>query len=685
MAHPYLDLIFGIFPFWWPNDTRDRAPLTRDQWQETVKSTDGFDPSLQITPINPYGDSLIILQKSTSPLVLNQLPERKDQTWLVIADQKYKLGHLLAPYLPNSNPTVLESTASYDEICLTIKNLLMEYNKLHIVFTWPLDAPDLSSDINEDAIFQWQVDHLCRTLLGILKTLQEHYHEKKPPSYIFILTQNAQFINDKTHFNPHVSSLIGLARSLAVEYAPHHIKLIDLHLCTTDFCQPSTIPSLAQYLIDSRFEHNLDEIVLHNNDNGMIEQLEWNYESIKQEHTEKASQSLETIIIPSKDSPTNPFRLQVASSRLLADLVWVKEPFITDTLLPDHIQVLVHCIGINFRDILKARGLYPHTRPYGQLEKDYSIHDRDDHPGIDFMGTVQRSSSNDFKVGDRVVGCTMRGAFHSHMVFNHYEAVRVSDNCSWSDAQLASLPTPFLTALYALKYRFHLRRNQTVLIHAATGATGQAFIQYCQSIGAKVIATAGSEQKRTFLREHYGIEHVFNSRDLSFVSQVLSVVPNGVDVVVNSLSGPLLQESIKLLASHGHFVELGKRDVFASSALSLFNLRADCSFHVVDLALLAVNQPKFSHELICDMMEHIHRGSFKPFEPIKIFEPSEVIEAFTQSGLGQSIGKSVIRIATSDKPLTLKENSIKSSTNTSQIQGILAIYMSIDYILFSYL
>ncbi|CAF1555144.1 unnamed protein product, partial [Rotaria sordida] len=92
------------------------------------------------------------------------------------------------------------------------------------------------------------------------------------------------------------------------------------------------------------------------------------------------------------------------------------------------------------------------------------------------------------------------------------------------------------------------RARQSVMPPAATRRAGPICIPYCQPIGARVIAPAGTEEKRRFLREHSGVEHVFNSRDTSFVNHIRQILPQGVDVIVNSLSGDLLKESIKLLA-----------------------------------------------------------------------------------------------------------------------------------------
>ncbi|CAF4829077.1 unnamed protein product, partial [Rotaria sp. Silwood2] len=313
-------------------------------------------------------------------------------------------------------------------------------------------------------------------------------------------------------------------------------------------------------MINSREADNFDEVVLSFDAESSLQCFQWHYDWLKSKENHEVSSKMESTIVPKTDADKNPFGLQVPPSRFVADLVWMREPMPINNLLPGQIQVRIHCAGLNFRDVLKVRGLYPHTRIFGQRDCDKPLIDRDSSAGTDFMGTVILSHSKGLKIGDRVTGICLSGSFHSHIILDASTVSRVPDECLLSDEELAALPTAFLTALLSLKYRMRLKQGQTVLIHAATGATGQACIQYCQAVGARVIATAGSNDKRCFLRNHYGIEHVFNSRDLSFVTKIRSRFPNGVNVIVNSLSGPLLQESFKLLASHGHFIELGKRD-----------------------------------------------------------------------------------------------------------------------------
>ena len=103
-----------------------------------------------------------------------------------------------------------------------------------------------------------------------------------------------------------------------------------------------------------------------------------------------------------------------------------------------------------------------------------------------------------------------------------------------------------------------LRRGETVLVHGGAGAVGLAALQVARHVGAKVIATAGSDEKRALLRD-LGAELVLNSRTLSFADEILVHTDGkGVDVVLNSLAGEAMVRSMDCLKPFGRSVELGK-------------------------------------------------------------------------------------------------------------------------------
>ncbi|CAF4651301.1 unnamed protein product [Rotaria sp. Silwood1] len=667
LTHSYFDLIFGLFPYWW-RDSHSRAPLTIDQWRQAFQSVGGFEPMVVSAKANAFGDSLMIMRKSTARSILIHLSEWQDQAWLLFADRGHKLSYALVPHLPSSNIEILQDTVTTDHISSTIDIMLKQHKQLHIIFAWPLDVLQLGQNNNETR-FESHVEHLCYKFVYILQSIQKYHRQHSSFPYTFILTQNSQPMHGKSEFNPRIAPLIGLIRSLSVECPRHHIKLIDLQPTADIFAESSYSDILMQHMINSREADNLDEVILSLEADRRIRCFQWYYDWLQSKEQQELSSKMERTIVPKNDADKNPFWLQVAPSRFVADLVWMRDPIPINNLLPGQIQVRIHCTSLNFRDVLKVRGLYPHTRVFGQRDCDQPLLDRDTTPGTDFMGTVILSHSMDLKIGDRVIGFCSSGTFHSHIILNTSVVSRVPDECLLSDEQLAALPTAFFTALLSLKHRIRLKHGQTVLIHAATGATGQACIQYCQAVGARVIATAGSDAKRCFLRKHYGIEHVFNSRDLAFVTEIRSLFPNGINVIVNSLSGPLLQESFKLLAPHGHFIELGKRDVYARTSLPIFDLRQDCNLHVIDLTLHVIDEPHTMHEMINDAWDHFRRGLFKPFEPLTIFEPSEIIDAFTQCSLGLSMGKMVVRMTNSEQPLLLKESDMNTSINENSSEG----------------
>ncbi|CAF1360501.1 unnamed protein product [Adineta steineri] len=316
------------------------------------------------------------------------------------------------------------------------------------------------------------------------------------------------------------------------------------------------------------------------------------------------------------------------------------------------IVVRVHCIGINFRNALKSRGLYLHTRIFAQSDEDQPKVNRDTEPGSDFLGTIVRVglTITNFQVGDHVVDVTGDGTYYSHIMINSQLIIRIPSDFLLTDEQLCGLPCQILTVIYSLKYRVHLQSDQTVLIHAATGAAGQMCIQYCQCTGARVIATAESEEKRRFLREHYGIEHVFNSRDASFVNDIRRILPQGVDVIVNSLSDNLLKESIKLLSYHGHFVEWCKRDIYDKNNLSI----GSCI-------------TSYSSYMFVEAIDLFAQRKLRAVEPTVTYEPSQVIEALLRCNSGQVMGKTVFRITSSDQPLTInKKQSTAQTDKTSR-------------------
>ena len=294
---------------------------------------------------------------------------------------------------------------------------------------------------------------------------------------------------------------------------------------------------------------------------------------------------------------------------------------------PGEVLVEVHGAPLNFSDVLKALNNCPGVEP--------GIHPL----GLEFAGVVAESGAGvDLPVGAPVLGFAY-GAMASHVVARADAVVQLPAGTDLVAA--AGMPVAFATVLYGLEVCARIRPGDTVLVHSATGGIGQAAIQVARSHGANVIATAGSPEKRDALRAA-GIEHVFDSRSLEFVDGVRAATGGrGVDIVVNSLSGRLMAESIGLLCNGGRFVELAKADIYADHSLALGALRGNKAYLAVDFERLSHDDPAQTRELLQRVADGLASGEFQPI-PATTHRFEDAARAFTAMARAQHRGKLVL-------------------------------------------
>jgi NADPH:quinone reductase-like Zn-dependent oxidoreductase len=191
--------------------------------------------------------------------------------------------------------------------------------------------------------------------------------------------------------------------------------------------------------------------------------------------------------------------------------------------------------------------------------------------GLEASGIVRNigSAVTDFVVGDRVM-IFKSGCFSTRMNVSSMLCAKIPDHIS--DEEAATMPTVYSTVVHSLLNLGNLQRDQSILIHSACGGVGLAAIELAQSIGASIYVSTGNEEKVSFLQNRFGIprNRIFNSRDASFFPDLMRETEGeGVDLVLNSLSGDLLHASWKCVAAGGRFVELGKRDFIGKGKLSM--------------------------------------------------------------------------------------------------------------------
>lgn len=298
----------------------------------------------------------------------------------------------------------------------------------------------------------------------------------------------------------------------------------------------------------------------------------------------------------------------------------------------DEVVVEVAATGLNFRDVMWAMGMLPEEA----LEDGFAGATI----GMEFSGIVVSTGANvhDLSIGDRVMGIGPK-AFSTHVPVARMGVTRIPDMTGTVEA--ATLPVTFLTAYYALCELANIRAGETVLIHGAAGGVGLAALQIAKAKGAIIIATAGSDEKRNLLTA-LGADHVFDSRSLDFVNDVMSVTDRrGVDVVVNSLFAEAMERSIELVKPFGRFLELGKRDYYSDRKISLRPFRKNISYFGIDADQLLVDVPHVAGKIFEELARLFDDGTLRPL-PYRLFAYDEIATAFRLMQSAGHIGKIVI-------------------------------------------
>lgn len=163
----------------------------------------------------------------------------------------------------------------------------------------------------------------------------------------------------------------------------------------------------------------------------------------------------------------------------------------------------------------------------------------------------------------------------------------------------------------------------------------------------QIFVTVGSKAKADYAHTVYGIpeNRIFNSRDVSFVADVMRETQGkGVDIVLNSLSGPLLHASWECVAEFGQLVELGKRDLVEFGSLALEPFLLSRSYCYVDLVHMMERRPEKVGQLLRDTVQLLRDGKIKPIASCTDFDAHRVTEAFRHLQKGDHIGKAVLTL-----------------------------------------
>ena len=224
--------------------------------------------------------------------------------------------------------------------------------------------------------------------------------------------------------------------------------------------------------------------------------------------------------------------------------------------------------------------------------------------------------------------------------------------------QAATTPTVHLTVDMALRDAAACTAGDQILIHAAAGGVGLAALQQASMMGCAILATAGSASKRGLLRSK-GVQHVVNSRDTSFVTELCQRqdATAGVDVVLNSLTTPgAVAGSLAGVGVGGAFLEISKRDIWSPARLA--QDRPDICYTLLALDFLPASALQSG---LLRMSTALAEGKLQPL-PQAVHDMHNAHAALRQMSQAKHVGKVVVMQA---------HNSIGLDTASSTSGGVM--------------
>ncbi len=476
-----------------------------------------------------------------------------------------------------------------------------------IVHMFALDS-SLWENTNAETIHQ-DIERGCVSVMYLVQAMARQGWRDMPR--LWLVTPGAQAVlSNKTPICVSQATIWGLGRTIALEHPELECTRIDM-----DPIRSSDEASLLWREISSR---SREDQVAYRKEGRFVARL--------------VKSSFATVDPADARLPVEPasgraYRLEGVEVGALDQLV-LRE-FAQKTLGLGEVEIQVEAAGLGFPDVMKAMGTLPVTSGEPM------------HFGMECAGRIVAVGPGveGLAVGQEVV------AFAPNSMASHVITIAefvAPKPAKLSFAEAASIPVAFVTVYYALNKLVRLGHDERILIHTAAGGTGLAAIQMARVLQAEIFATAGSDEKRAYLRS-IGIEHIMDSRSLSFGDDVVDkTAGQGVDVVLNTLTGDARTRSLELLAPYGRFVELSKRDIYLNTQMSA--LRRSVSFSSVDLPGMAQERPALLGSLLREVVQLFDMGVFQPL-PMRIFPANELRAAFQFMAQAQHIGKVVIDLS----------------------------------------
>jgi len=621
--HPsrWIDFVFGA-QHRQPHP-QDSGPWRSDQrpalfWQQQLQQLH-FGPTtlLELSPDTLAGPYLLLAQPASAMVPAGPVRSPLPRSWVLLADPdglSAQLSDQLTKRLQTRGDLVVQSCAATSrQLQALLEETTASYGQLDGIVYLAGIAP-FADQADGQTVVERQVTR-CAMAAAILQACESA--QTQTTCWLITAGVGRDLLPRSPEepaaavVLPSDAALWGFGRTMMNEAANIAVRLVDLD-------HPLMIETAALAL-EREFEQPDDE-----------------REILLSRRGARYAPRLDLVPRPERTIPV-PQQIEAPVMTLgfpfpgkLRNLRWETRP--GRQLADQDIEVAVQATGLNFRDLMYTLGLLTsESLEYGFAGPTL---------GLEFSGIVRRVGKKacPFKPGDRVVGFGP-ASFSNRVVTQASAITHLPPGLSFEAA--ATIPCTFFTVYYALHHLARLQPGEKVLIHCAAGGVGIAAVQLAKWLGAEIFVTAGSDEKRDFLHL-LGVEHIFDSRSLAFADQILRQTEGeGVDVVLNSLSGDAIDRNFRVLKPFGRFLELGKRDYYENTKIGLRPFRNNISYFGIDTDQLMQARPDLARLLFTEVMDLFAEGVLHPL-PYHLFEAEDILDAFRFMQQARHIGKIVV-------------------------------------------
>jgi NADPH:quinone reductase len=295
--------------------------------------------------------------------------------------------------------------------------------------------------------------------------------------------------------------------------------------------------------------------------------------------------------------------------------------------------IRVHASGVNRPDVLQRSGAYPPPPGASDL------------PGLEVAGVIESGDVAALEqvglaVGDRVCALVAGGGYAQYCVAPVGQLLPVPQGLGMVEA--ASLPETFFTVWSNVFDRANLKSGESLLVQGGTSGIGVTAIQLAKALGARVIATAGSDEKCAACLE-LGADEAINYKTQDFVAEAKRLTDGqGVDVVLDMVAGSYVAREVECLAEDGRLVIIAVQGGTKAEFNAGLVLRR--RLHITG-STLRPRPVAFKAAIARQLRERawplLSEGRVKPVIH-KVFEASQAAQAHALMESNQHIGKIVL-------------------------------------------